>query len=194
MSEITMEPMSPLMGAVAEGAITLREMGPCGMVSLRGAFDHPAFAGPVEVLAGCALPGRWQVSGTAERGLLWMSPDELLLLLPHGEAAEAARRLQAELDDAGAHALVLDVSDMRVRLSLTGGCLRETLARLTPTNMAPAAFPVGALRRTRLSQAAAAIWLVSEEEAQIFAFRSVADYVFRLLAGAAKNGPDFEYF
>lgn len=194
MSENAMEPMSPLMGAVSEGTITLRDTGPGGMVALRGALDHPAFCGPVEALAGCAIPDRWEVSGRNDRQLLWMAPDELLLLLPRQAAAEAARRLQGELDAAGTHALVLDVSDMRVRLSLSGPCLREALARLTPADMSPAAFSVGALRRTRIAQTAAAIWMVSDEEAQVFTFRSVADYAFRLLAGAAKNGPDFEYF
>ncbi|SDG32950.1 sarcosine oxidase subunit gamma [Alloyangia pacifica] len=194
MSETIQEPVSPLMGAVAEGALTVRELGPTGMISLRGELSDPAFAGPVTALAGCPMPDTWTVSGTGARALLWMSPDELLMLLPYGEAREAAPRLQAELDGQGLHALVQDVSDMRVRLQLQGPHMREALARLSPADVSPGAFRPGSLRRTRIAQAAAAIRLVSEEEAEVFCFRSVADYAFRLLGGAARNAPDFGYF
>ncbi|WP_353472111.1 sarcosine oxidase subunit gamma family protein [Salipiger sp. H15] len=194
MPETMYEPVSPLMGASSEGALTVRETGPCGMIALRGDLSDPAFAGPVEALARCTLPGRWQASGTGGRELLWMSPDELLLLLPYGEARAAAAKLQAALDGQGVHALVQDVSDMRIRLSLSGAHLREALARLTPADMAPSALAPGMLRRTRIAQVAAAVRIVSETEAEVFCFRSVADYAFRLLSGAARNSHDFGYF
>ena len=59
-------------------------------MSIRGDLADTTFAEAVTAQAGCAMPGIWQISGTPERGLLWMSPDELLLLLPRAEAAEAA--------------------------------------------------------------------------------------------------------
>ncbi|MCA0940738.1 sarcosine oxidase subunit gamma [Salipiger pacificus] len=194
MPESMLEPVSPLMGAISEGALTVRDAGPTGMIALRGDLSDPAFTGPVEALAGVPVPGVWQASGSDTRALLWMSPDELLLLMPYGEPRSAAPRLQAELDGQGVFALVQDVSDMRVRLKVEGSQMREALARLTPADVSPAAFRAGSLRRTRISQAAAAIYMLSDERAEVFCFRSVADYAFRLLSGAARNAPDFEYF
>ncbi|MBE9638110.1 sarcosine oxidase subunit gamma [Salipiger mangrovisoli] len=194
MSESYPEPVSPLMGASSEGALTVREAGPTGMIALRGDLSDPAFTGPVAALAGCPLPTVWQARGGDGRTLLWMAPDELLLLLPYAEARQAAPRLQAELDGRAVHALVQDVSDMRVRLLLTGPQMREALARLTPVDMSPAMLAPGSLRRTRIAQTAAAIRVISEEEAEVLCFRSVADYAFRLLGGAARNAPDFGYF
>ncbi|AWI83412.1 sarcosine oxidase subunit gamma [Alloyangia pacifica] len=194
MPEFSLEPMSPLMGAISQGALTVREEGPTGMIALRGDLSDPAFTAPVEALAGCRVPGVWQSSGSDTRGLLWMSPDELLLLMPYGDARSAAPQLQAELDRQTVFALVQDVSDMRVRLRIEGPQMREALARLTPADVSPSALSVGSLRRTRIAQVAAAIHVLSAEQAEVFCFRSVADYAFRLLSGAARNAPEFEYF
>lgn len=194
MPESSLEPMSPLMGAISQGALTVREEGPTGMIALRGDLSDPAFTAPVEALAGCRVPNVWQSSGSDTRGLLWMSPDELLLIMPYGDARRAAPQLQAELDRQTVFALVQDVSDMRVRLRIEGPQLREALARLTPADVSPSALPVGSLRRTRIAQVAAAIHVLSAEQAEVFCFRSVADYAFRLLSGAARNAPEFEYF
>lgn len=194
MPDAFQDAVTPLLGASFEGVVTVRDCGPQGMIALRGALSDPAFSGPVTALAGCAMPERWTASASAGRALLWMSPDELLLLLPYGEAREAASRLQRELDAQAVHALVQDVSDMRVRLRLEGPRLREALARLTPADVSPAALPPGTIRRTRIAQVAALIRMLSDEEAELLCFRSVADYVFRLLSGAAGNSPDFKYF
>ncbi|WP_226621601.1 sarcosine oxidase subunit gamma [Alloyangia pacifica] len=194
MSETSYEPVTPLLGAISEGALSVRDAGPTGMIAVRGDLTDPGFTGPVSALAGCALPGVWRASGHGGRELLWMAPDELLLLMPYGEPRLAAPTLQAEFDRQGVHALVHDVSDMRVRLIVEGTHMREALARLTPADVSPAALPPGSLRRTRIAQVAAALRIVSEEQAEVLCFRSVADYAFRLLGGAARNAPDFEYF
>ena len=82
--------------------------------------------------------------------------------------------------------LITDVSDIRVQFTLTGGPVREVLARLTPADVAPKALPSGMFRRSRLGQAAAAFWLSEAGEAHILCFRSVSDYMADLLQNAAK--------
>ena len=52
------------------------------------------------------------------RGALWMSPDELLILVPYAEAGQAVTVLQEALGDA--HHLAVDVSDARAHFRLTG--------------------------------------------------------------------------
>jgi sarcosine oxidase subunit gamma len=71
---------------------------------------------------------------------------------------------------------------------LTGerGALRDVLAKITPADMA--ALAPGEMRRTRLQQVPAAIWFESETEARVVCFRSVAQYVFDLLALSAQEG------
>jgi sarcosine oxidase subunit gamma len=111
-----------------------------------------------------------------------MAPDEFLLLTAADAAPDLLERLRSALD--GRHALVADVSDMRAMLRIEGEGARDVLSKLTPADMSPRGLPTGRVRRTRVGQAAAAIWL-DETGATLICFRSVADYMFDLLADAA---------
>jgi sarcosine oxidase subunit gamma len=86
------------------------------------------------------------------------------------------------------HHLAVNVSDARAMFSLTGeaGPLKDVLAKVTPADMA--ALAPGEMRRTRLQQVPAAIWFESGTEARVVCFRSVARYVFDVLALSAKDG------
>ncbi len=80
--------------------------------------------------------------------------------------------------------------------SLTGddGAIRDTLAKLTPADLRPASLPVEEVRRTRLAQVPAAIWIESEGQAKVVCFRSVAAYVFGLLKQASRRGSEVDFF
>ena len=162
----------------------VRECGATGMVTIRGDLSAEPVQRAVGEVAGVHLPGTRQAS-TGACSLLWMSPDELLLLCDRDEAGNVAARLGEAL--AGVHHLAADISDARVMLALEGEGVRDTLAKLAPVDLAPEAFPVGAFRRTRLGQVAAAFWLVSETEARVICFRSVAAYMTRLLERSAED-------
>ena len=68
--------------------------------------------------------------------------------------------------------------------------VRGVLAKLTPANLHPDALATGEVRRTRLAQVPAAVWLRDEDTAELICFRSVARYVFDLLSNAARQGTD----
>lgn len=173
-------------GARAEGEVLVEGQGPQGMISLRcdlgAAALKTALAGE-----GLAVPAPLSLTRDGARAVLWMSPDELLLLCPYDEAPALCARLTEALS--GTHALVAVVSDARAAFKLTGeeALLRETLAKLTPADMRPEAMPEGCVRRTRLAQVAAAIWFEGGA-AHVLAFRSGADYVFGALAYAGRSG------
>jgi sarcosine oxidase subunit gamma len=175
--------------AAAGAADRVTVAGPAaqGMVTLRADLAAPEVAAALAA-AGFPLPGRRAIVPAGEgRAAAWMSPDELLLLCPAGEGAALAAALSAAL--AGVHHLAADVTDARVRFDLCGpvALQRETLAKLTPTDLAPGRFEPGELRRTRLAQVPAAFWL-DEQGFAILCFRSVAAYVAELLANAARPG------
>lgn len=159
---------------------------PPGMVSLRGDLAGDRLRAAVTALTGTPVPGPLRIEGTSARGAAWMSPDELLLFLPPGEAAPAAARLGRELD--GTHHLALDVSDLRVAICLDVPHAREVLAKLAPADLHPDAFGPGTFRRTRLGQIAAAIWLEGQG-ARILCFRSVGRDALALLRQSALDGP-----
>jgi len=176
------EKTSGLAGAVAAGPVNVADAGLCGMVTLRGDLGSDAIA---QALArvGLTVPAQRQAVMMADRSALWMSPDELLLLVPHADADRTADQLTAVL--AGTHHLAVNVSDARAALRLTGpdGRLREVLAKLAPVDMA--LFNTGDIRRTRLGQIACAFWMSAPGVVDLVCFRSVARYAFDLLADAA---------
>ena len=156
--------------------ITVTSAGPVGMVSLRGAFD---VLGPAISTWDLALPETRMLVRAGGRAALWMSPDELLLLCDHGEAADLAARLRTAFGDAFASATVL--GDARSVFDLRGDGIEGALASLCPVDFARMA--PDEVRRTRLAQVPAAMWRDGGGW-RVVCFRSVSDYVARLLENA----------
>ncbi|SLN26469.1 Sarcosine oxidase, gamma subunit family [Roseivivax jejudonensis] len=184
--------MSPKTGARYEGRVTVAEAGLSGMITLRGALD--TIAQPVADATGLEVPDTLGIVEEGGRALAWMSPDEMMLFCAYEDAADLAARLaEATADE---HALVVDMSDARAIFVLTGAetSLRETLAKLTPADVRPEAFPAGMVRRSRLAQAAAAFWIANDGTLRVMCFRSVADYVFALLSHAAHPEGAVDHF
>ena len=189
------EPVSALAGALFEGLVTVRDCGPTGMITLRGDLASAAMAGALETALGLEIPAvRGIVAAQGGAQAAWMSPDELLLILPYGQVGAALEALAQGL--AGQHHLAEDVSDARALIALEGEemLLREVLAKLAPVDLHPAAFGVGDFRRSRLAQAAGAFWMPQAGQLRIVCFRSVGRYVFDLLAASAAPGAGVEYF
>ena len=181
--------VSALNGKEASGLVTVREIGLQGMVTLRADLSKAASA--VKKVTGAAMPDRRAISAGKAASVAWMSPDEVMILSDHA----AADGIVADLAHAlkGEHHLAVNVSDARAMFSLSGepGVLKDVLAKITPADMA--ALEPGEMRRTRLQQAAGAIWFHSETEARVVCFRSVAQYVFDLLALSARDGGAVDY-
>ena len=177
------EPVLPLGGASFDGLIALTEVGPQGMVTLRGDLAALAIQAAVADLTGLAVPGQRGASLSGDSGLLWMAPDELMILTPYRQAAQLADRLSAALD--GHHVLVVNVSDARAVFEIRGSQVRDVLAKMAPIDTAPEALPLGEVRRTRFAQVAAAVWLTDQSTARVFCVRSVAEYMFSLISAVA---------
>lgn len=173
---------SPLNGARFKGLVMIHEEPPQGMITLR--CDLEKSKAKVKKVTGTAMPKPRQVS-VGDTSLLWMSPDELLVMCPYPEAAQTVSALTEALS--GQHHLAADVSDARALFTLSGepAQIREVLAKVTPADMRPASLPVQELRRTRLAQVPAALWFSDETTANVICFRSVARYTFDVLKAAA---------
>lgn len=169
---------------MAEAMTALARVAPVeglGMVMIRADLDRAGDA--IAEAAGLPLPAQTRIVTEGDRALGWMSPDELLLTLPHLQVPQAVAALTEALS--GEHALVADVSDMRCVHDVIGDGADQVLAKLSPTDWAN--FPGDGLRRTRLAQVPAAIWAVPGGF-RVIAFRSVTAYVAGVLTTAAAPG------
>ncbi|WP_420899261.1 sarcosine oxidase subunit gamma [Fertoeibacter niger] len=178
-------PQSALGGAVFDGFARVQEIGPLGMISLRCALDHPACPAAVQAAVGLGLPAQRRIIMDGQRAVGWMSPDELLLILPYADAAAALQRIAAALD--GVHHLAVDVSDARAVFRITGPRADQVLTKLCPVDLA--ALAPDELRRTRAAQVAAAFWREGDGYTLV-SFRSVAGYVMGLLSHSAQRGSE----
>lgn len=184
--------VTALGGGWFEGFVTVEEMPLQGMITLRGDLSSNAVKNASTGVAGVDMPAMGEVFNVDQRGICWMSPDELLILTPYAEVDQAIETMRRTLQ--GEHAMVVDVSDARAVFRLHGPDVREVLAKVSPADLAPDSLAPGQMRRTRLAQVAAAFWLRDEETAHVICFRSVAQYVFDLLSNAAKPGSEVRHF
>lgn len=95
----------------------------------------PALAARLRDRFGLALaaPGRWTQADALV--CVWLAPDRWQI-----EHAGRHDLLPALADTAGEHGAVIDVSDARAVLRLTGPASRDILARLLPLDLHPREF------------------------------------------------------
>ncbi len=186
--------ISALSGATATGFVDVADVGLVGMVTIRGDLSDVGFCGLLMGALGIEVPKARKMADGPQGKLLWMSPDELLLVCPHSDADARVSAIAAALADI--HHLAVNVSDARCVIDVTGDgpAIRDALAKLTPADLRSSSCPVGEVRRTRLAQVPAAIWFETEGRATVVCFRSVAGYVFGLLTNAAKSGTALGHF
>ncbi len=181
------DPISALLGRETQGSVQVSDTGLRGMITLRGDLSYGKMKSICKDLTGAAMPGLREAQFKGENGLLWMSPDEVLILLPYADVADGLAKIAKAMK--GQHHLAVNVSDARAVLQVQGPFAREVIAKLAPVDLHPDAFPPGQVLRTRLGQIAAALWMTDAQTFQIICFRSVADYAFDLLAASAAAGP-----
>jgi sarcosine oxidase subunit gamma len=133
-----------------------------------------------------ALPAvACRAAAEGESAVLWLGPDEWLLISAEHRADETAAALAAAL--AGlAHALV-DVSHRQVALEVSGADAPALLASGCPLDLETQAFPVGMCTRTLLAKAEIVLWRTRAEAFRLEVWRSFAPYVSAFLAEAARG-------
>ena len=158
---------------------------PPGMVALRGAPE--ALAAAAEAW-GIAEPETRRFTVAGPLSLVWMSPDERLLVCPRWDAAAMAARAGEAL--AGRKHLAADVSDMRAVFRVSGPGARDALAKGAPIDLSTRGFGPGDVRRTHFGRMAALIRMLEAgpDLFEVMCFRSVADHMAGWLEAATRPG------
>jgi sarcosine oxidase subunit gamma len=194
-----------------EEGVSLVELPFLAMVSLR--VDPASEAATrIERALGLALPGAGSVAGvaigaadaalpgeTAEpsapelvgqvRSVLWLGPDEWLVIGPDGDAANVTSLLvEAVADDPGS---VVELSANRETLVISGPRARDLLEKGCTLDLHPRAFRAGHCAQTTFARGHVLIWQTADEDgpggpAYRLLFRgSFADYFADWLTDAA---------
>lgn len=178
--------VSALDGKAYAGFAAVSEAGLQGMITLRGDLASAKLKKAVKAVAGVDVPAQRRIALKDGKGAGWMSPDELLILVPYAQAHATVEALSKALD--GEHHLVADVSDARAMFRIKGAKAAQVLMKLCPVDLP--SLGEGELRRTRAAQVAAALWKSDSDEFTLVSFRSVAAYVFGALELSARPGSE----
>jgi sarcosine oxidase, subunit gamma len=181
------DPVSPFSGTAFAGFATVRAVGPLGMITLRAAPGTPGLAAAVKAVTGTALPAERRIVQAGGKAAGWMSPDELLLILPYEDTDKALAKLAKTMG--AAHHLAVTVSDARAVFRIEGPKADQVLRKLCPVDIDTLA--PDDLRRSRAAQVACAFWR-DADGFTLVSFRSVAEYMMRLLCHAAQSGGELD--
>jgi sarcosine oxidase subunit gamma len=156
---------SPLEGWRAGRAdrLELAEVPYLSMVNLRVDPAGPV-AGRIAALLGVELPTEPNtVASSPAWSVLWLGPDEWLVLGPDGAAPDLVELLRGLL--AGQRGSAVDLSANRTTIELTGPSAREVLEQGCPLDLHPRVFGPGRCVQTMLARAQVVIWRPASDAA-----------------------------
>lgn len=170
---------------VGPRAVSLREVPFLTMVGLRS-VPGSAAAGRLERALGTSLPLRCGEVTTSAAGssVLWLSPDEFLVVDDRPPAALTDGLVEALGDGPGA---VLDLSANRTTLALAGPLARAVLEKGCPLDLHPRSFAVGTAWLTMIGAVPVLLWKTGDDAFWIMPRSSYADFLGRWLIDAMEE-------
>lgn len=187
-------PISPLAYRDAieapDGAAVLSEKAHLGKIILRA--DAKIAAPAVKRCTGAELPVTPNTSSAVASGtILWLGPDEWMLLTGPGEEQALLDALSERL--AGNHHQLVDVSDQHTVIALSGAKAREMLMKLTTLDLHASQFGPGDVAGSMFGNTLATLHARDggkKGDAPSFDLvvrRSFADYLWCVLAEAGRE-------
>ena len=133
--------------------------------SLRGNASDERFMAACEAAFGARPPLR---ANSAHRDILWLGPDEWLVL-----TEKALDRTGFE----GVRAAVVDVTSSRVEIEVAGADAEEVLSKAATLDFGLRAFPVGACAQTNIARTQGIIRRTAPDRFVIYVRTSFARYL-----------------
>jgi len=163
------------------------------MIVLRGSPADTDFIAAVEKVLTFDLPlSPCTSSGNPDRiHALWMGPDEWLIVAPQDGHGELALKLVSALSKI--HASIVDVSESRTIVRLSGENARDTLSKGCSIDLHPREFHQGQVVNSLLAQAHVTLHQISDDEDangtayDVFVHRSFAEYLWSWLEDSTRE-------
>ena len=165
-----------------DGPLRLREIASLGQLDLRA---DAAARPPLEQVLGVELPCRPNHWEEGPPDVFWLGPDEWLVVGAEDLTQELGADLRAAADP---WAAIVDVSDQRTVLELTGSAAIDILSSGCPIDLHPRAFGPGQCAQTLFGRAGV---LISRDEREdcfrLFVRSSFASYAAERLLDAIRR-------
>jgi sarcosine oxidase subunit gamma len=170
-----------------KAGVVLCEIAHRAIVNFRGNADDPAFTAAVRAATGVDLPVKANTVNTSgENRILWLGPDEWWLVAPGENRAALIEQLRNAFS--GQHTAVIDVSESRTVIGLSGPAARDLLARGISLDLHPRVFGPGQCAQTGMSKANVLLHQTGAEPTyEIYVLKSFADYLWRWMSLTAED-------
>jgi sarcosine oxidase, subunit gamma len=166
---------------IGRRAVRIREVPFRTMVGVR-AVPGSTTAGRIEARLGVSLPATCGAVATGDGvSVLWLSPDEFLVISDRQPAELTASLVEALESDPGS---ATDLSANRTTFELSGPSARAVLEKGCPLDLHPRSFDVGSAYVTLIGSVPVILWKVTEESYEILPRSSFADFLGRWLLDA----------
>jgi sarcosine oxidase subunit gamma len=170
------------------GKVELSEVTFLTMVGVRVGRDTAAGQRIASVIGG--LPAACgAVSGTGDTSVLWLGPEEFLVVAPleaheslGGDLIQALREALA-----GGEGQVVDLSANRTTFDLTGPRARAVLEKGCALDLHPRVLKPGTALSTEIGNIPVVLWKTGEESYRIFPRASFAEFLGRWLLDAIRE-------
>jgi sarcosine oxidase subunit gamma len=171
--------------AHGDAGVTAWERAFCSHVNLRLDPANPEALAAVRAVLGVALPLQPNsVTHDENISVLWLGPNEWLIVLPDGAAAASMAALQRALH--GQFFAVTEVSGGQTIVVLRGKHVRDVLAKGCPLDLHPRSFGPGRCAQSHLAKAPILLHQRDDDPTfELIVRRSFADYLWLWLSSAA---------
>jgi sarcosine oxidase subunit gamma len=168
-----------------EGGVILREAKLLGHLNLRGNANDPAFLKGVKNTLDLDLPlAPCSSAQNSESTIMWLSPDEWLIIIEGGTEAAVEDKLRQSLSG---HFAVSDISGAQTMLEISGKNCLQLLQKSIGYDLHLDSFPINKVIGTALAKSSAHIRRTGEYDFQLIIRRSFADYIWLWLQQSSKE-------
>lgn len=178
----------PPPAAEEAAGVVLRHLPLRAMITVRGDGQSSALQAAVTAATGMALPTEANTAGLSGSGsILWLGPDQWLVVGRPEERADLPMRMRAALDAEGAgHAAVTEWGEGMTIIGLGGPHAPKVLAKGCTLDLHPRAFAAGQCAGTLLAKAHVILHQMDDAPTySLYVHRSFAAYLWRWLEDAA---------
>ena len=161
--------------------LIFHEMQHLGKLNIRG---DQSLKAAIKAATGCHFPplaNHFETSG--ERHIVWLGPDEYLLLCESGKEKALHNTLINTIKRS--HFAITDVSDSLCALSLSGAAVRDVLAKGCSLDLFPSKFGAGKCAQSLLAHAGITLMALPDDAFILICRTSFAPYVHDWLVDAA---------
>ena len=149
------------------------EMAHLGKLNMRADKSAGKF---IKSITGCTFPPAANKFTTAgKRHVVWLSPDEFLILCESGKGEDLTSAIQLTIG--ARHYAVTNISDALAAFHLKGPAIRQTLAKGCALDLHQTSFRSGDAAQTLLSSAAVTIMALADDEFIVICRTSFASYL-----------------